>query len=145
MTVLFKIIVYLFSLIGLCVSTLFAGIYVLMHYKIVDEKVVLTSIQRYTKIDFSTLCKPCDSKVSNVPEVAQKPHNIWVIENMDSEQAAKSLLSLTADEIVKYLVTIDREKSLKILEGMYAVLEEQGEEGKKRKQEIDKKLFGGVK
>lgn len=144
MGIIFKTIIYIFGFLGFLFALAFVGVYMLLHYKVVDEKVFLKQVQRYTNLDFSALCKPCDLKENSVVNI-EKPHNIWVVENMEAEQAAKSLLSLSTDEIVKYLVSIDRGKSLRILEGIYTVLEEQGDTGKKRKQEIDRKLFGGIK
>ncbi len=143
MGIVFKLIMYVFGFVGLLLAISLVSVYLLLHTKVVDEKTFVEHLQRYTKVNFSVACKSSEPKEAATS--IQKPHNIWLIENLDSEQAAKSLLSLSNDEIVKYLITIEREKSLKILEGMYTILEEQGDIGKKRKQDIDKKMLGGIK
>ncbi len=145
MSLVSKILMYIFSFLGFLCALALLILYFVINKKIVDEKKLLEMANKYLKLNVTDLCSHAQPVAPTKKESITQPYHLWVIENLDSEKSATSLLSLSTDEIVKYLTVIEREKSLKILDEIYTVLEEQGELGKKRKIELDKKLLGNIK
>ncbi|MFN7182358.1 MAG: hypothetical protein ACK4NF_06755 [Planctomycetota bacterium] len=145
MNIVFRILTYLFSIVGfICILSALI-LYFAISKNLVDTTKLEVIGKKYLKVNLESLCPTAQPSPPPKKESANQPYSLWVIENMDAEKAAGALLSLNSEEIVKYLTTIEREKSLKILEEIYTSLEKEGEEGKKRKQEIDKKLLGAIR